>query len=58
MRSEEKFNEFYFVLAENEEIESSAIHPSGDCFILAINWNTNTHTLYRMENREGEIRNA
>lgn len=33
-----------------ESIESIAIHPSGDIYILRMNWNTKTHNLYRMEN--------
>lgn len=42
--------EIHFQLQESEELESSAIHPCGDCYILSINWNTNTHILYRIEN--------
>ncbi len=34
----------------DEEIESIAIHPSGDIYILRINWQTNKHTLYCIEN--------
>lgn len=34
----------------NEEIESIAIHPSGDIYILRMNWQTNKHTLYCIEN--------
>ncbi|MCR5284553.1 MAG: SH3 domain-containing protein, partial [Treponema sp.] len=34
----------------DEEIESIAIHPSGDIYILRMNWKTNTHTLYCIEN--------
>ena len=34
----------------NEQIESIAIHPSGDIYILRINWQTNTHNLYYIEN--------
>lgn len=33
-----------------EVVESIAIHPSGDIYILRMNWNTNTHNLYRVEN--------
>ena len=33
-----------------EQIESIAIHPSGDIYVLRMNWNTNTHNLYRIEN--------
>lgn len=34
----------------NEEMESIAIHPSGDIYILRMNWQTNTHNLYYIEN--------
>ena len=34
----------------NEQIESIAIHPSGDIYILRMNWQTNTHNLYYIEN--------
>ena len=33
-----------------EEIESIAIHPSGDIYVLRMNWQTNTHNLYYIEN--------
>ena len=33
-----------------EEVESIAIHPSGDIYILRMNWQTNTHNLYYIEN--------
>lgn len=33
-----------------EVVESIAIHPSGDIYILRMNWNTNTHNLYWVEN--------
>lgn len=33
-----------------EVIESSALHPSGDIYVLRMNWNTNTHNLYCIEN--------
>ena len=32
------------------DVESIAIHPCGDLYMLGINWNTNTHILYRIEN--------
>ena len=32
------------------DVESIAIHPCGDMYMLGINWNTNTHILYRIEN--------
>lgn len=35
--------------SENE-IESIAIHPCGDIYILRMNWQTNTHNLYCIEN--------
>lgn len=34
----------------NEQIESIEIHPCGDIYVLRMNWNTNTHILYRVEN--------
>ena len=34
----------------NEQIESIAIHPSGDIYVLRMNWQTNTHNLYYIEN--------
>ena len=39
-----------YLTSENEEIESIAIHPSGDIYILRMNWQTNTHNLYYVEN--------
>ena len=36
--------------SSNEEMESIAIHPSGDIYILRMNWQTNTHNLYYIEN--------
>ena len=36
--------------SENEQFESAAVHPSGDIYILRMNWNTNTHNLYCIEN--------
>ncbi len=35
---------------ETDEVESIAIHPSGDIYILRMNWQTNKHTLYCIEN--------
>ncbi|SEQ12366.1 hypothetical protein SAMN04487977_102561 [Treponema bryantii] len=35
---------------DTEVIESSALHPSGDIYVLRMNWNTNTHNLYCIEN--------
>ena len=34
----------------NEQIESIAIHPCGDIYVLRMNWQTNTHNLYYIEN--------
>ncbi len=34
----------------NEQIESIAIHPCGDIYILRMKWQTNTHNLYYIEN--------
>ena len=34
----------------DEQFESAAVHPSGDIYILRMNWSTNTHNLYRIEN--------
>ena len=36
--------------SQNEEIESIAIHPCGDIYVLRMNWQTNTHNLYYIEN--------
>ena len=36
--------------ASDEEVESIAIHPSGDIYILRINWKTNSHNLYYVKN--------
>lgn len=35
---------------ETEQFESAAVHPSGDIYILRMNWQTNTHNLYYVEN--------
>lgn len=45
----EYFN-IYYNTNEDEQFESSAVHPSGDIYILRMNWKTNTHNLYRIEN--------
>lgn len=34
----------------DEQIESIEIHPCGDIYVLRMNWNTNTHILYRVKN--------
>ena len=36
--------------SENEQFESAAVHPSGDIYVLRMNWKTNKHTLYCIEN--------
>ncbi len=44
-------NTFNVILSDDsEEIESIAIHPSGDIYVLRMNWQTNTHNLYYIEN--------
>lgn len=40
----------FSLFSENELLESIAIHPSGDIYILRMNWQTNTHNLYYIEN--------
>ena len=40
----------YYTLPEKEEVESIAYHPNGDWYFLTINWTTNIHTLWRIEN--------
>ena len=46
------FDEDYdiYLNSKNEVIESSALHPSGDIYVLRMNWQTNTHNLYYIEN--------
>jgi len=41
---------FYYTVPENEKIESITYHPNGDWYFLTINWSTNKHTLWRIEN--------
>ena len=36
--------------SDDEQVESIAFHPSGDIYVLRMNWQTNTHNLYRVEN--------
>lgn len=44
-------NTFNVIISDDsEEIESIAIHPSGDIYVLRMNWQTNTHNLYYIEN--------
>ena len=40
----------YYTIPENEQVESITYHPNGDWYFLTINWSTNTHTLWRIEN--------
>ncbi|MBO4404628.1 MAG: hypothetical protein J5780_04780, partial [Treponema sp.] len=37
-------------IPDNEMLESSAVHPSGDCYILTIDWEADIHTLYAVQN--------
>lgn len=48
----DNFDEDYdiYLNSKNEVIESSALHPSGDIYVLRMNWQTNTHNLYYIEN--------
>ena len=39
-----------YTISENEEVEDITYHPNGDWYFLTINWSTNTHTLWRIEN--------
>ncbi len=34
----------------SEQLESVAVHPCGDIYVLRMNWQTNKHCLYRIEN--------
>ena len=43
-------NLIYYTIPENEEVESITYHPNGDWYFLTINWTTNMHTLWRIEN--------
>ncbi len=43
-------NLIYYTIPENEEVESITYHPNGDFYFLTINWTTNKHTLWRIEN--------
>ncbi len=43
-------NLIYYTIPENEEVESITYHPNGDWYFLTINWTTNIHTLWRIEN--------
>lgn len=47
---DEKISFDIYLNSKNEVIESSALHPSGDIYVLRINWQTNTHNLYYIEN--------
>lgn len=39
-----------YTIPENEKVESITYHPNGDWYFLTINWTTNMHTLWRIEN--------
>ena len=43
-------SQLYYTIPENEEVESITYHPNGDWYFLTINWTTNMHTLWRIEN--------
>lgn len=45
-----KRQRFYYKIPEDEELESYDFHPCGDAYFLTINWTTNMHTLWRIEN--------
>lgn len=49
-RKNNKISFDIYLTSETEVIESSALHPSGDIYVLRMNWNTNKHVLYRIEN--------
>ena len=40
----------YYKIPENEDVETISYHPNGDWYFLTINWSTNMHTLWRIEN--------
>ena len=40
----------HYSIPEDEEVESITYHPNGDFYFLTINWSTNMHTLWRIEN--------
>ena len=40
----------YYTIPEDEKLESFTYHPNGDWYFLTINWTTDTHTLWRIEN--------
>ncbi len=42
--------EAHYELPNGEQLESNAFHPCGDAYFLTMNWTTNTHNLYRIEN--------
>lgn len=50
LRDEKKSTPIKFEYDSEDEIESIAIHPSGDIYVLRMNWQTNTHNLYYIEN--------
>ena len=49
-KKDEKISYDIYLTSDTEVIESSALHPSGDIYILRMNWQTNTHNLYFIEN--------
>ncbi|BDC92038.1 hypothetical protein [Treponema bryantii] len=49
-KKNEKISYDIYLTSDTEVIESSALHPSGDIYVLRMNWNTNTHNLYCIEN--------
>ena len=49
-KKDEKISYDIYLTSDTEVIESSALHPSGDIYVLRMNWKTNTHNLYYIEN--------
>lgn len=49
-KNDESIDDTINLYSENEQFESAAVHPSGDIYILRMNWQTNKHTLWRIEN--------
>ncbi len=43
-------HKLYYKLPDGEELESYTWHPSGDAYFLTINWKSNVHTLWYIEN--------
>lgn len=40
----------YYTIPEDEKLESFTYHPNGDWYFLTMNWTTDTHTLWQIEN--------